>query len=176
MRLINQTLKGAMTDRNHQSHHVETDRSDTQRTNHHLSWFERFARACSTMAGKPAAFFAALAIVLAWMATGPIFGFSDTWQLVINTATTIITFLMVFLIQHSQNRDTMALQIKLADLIIAVRGAKNELATAEDLSERVLTELHKHYSLKAQQTLKHLEARRKAQPKAPAVKVQSPRA
>jgi low affinity Fe/Cu permease len=165
-----------MTHRNHESHHVETDRFDTQRTDHHLSWFERFARSASVMAGKPASFFAALAIVLAWMATGPIFGFSDTWQLVINTGTTIITFLMVFLIQHSQNRDTMALQIKLADLIIAVRGAKNELATAEDLSERELTELHKLYAIKAQQTLKHLEAKRKARPKVPAAEVQPPRA
>jgi low affinity Fe/Cu permease len=161
-------FKSAMSDRNHKSNHAEAD--------HHLSSFERFARACATMAGKPAAFFAALSIVLVWMATGPIFGFSDTWQLVINTGTTIITFLMVFLIQHSQNRDTMALQIKLADLIIAVRGAKNELATAEDLSERELAELHKLYSLKAQQTLKHLEARRKVQPKAPAAEVQNPRA
>jgi low affinity Fe/Cu permease len=131
--------------------------------NGHLSWFERFARATSWLAGKPAAFFAALSIVLGWLATGPIFGFSDTWQLVINTGTTIVTFLMVFLLQHSQNRDTMALQVKLADLIIAVRGAKNELATAEDLSEHELAELHKHYSSKAQQTLKHLEAKRKSQ-------------
>jgi low affinity Fe/Cu permease len=165
-----------MTDRNHQSNHMETDRLLLQGTKKHLGWFERFARSASAMAGKPAAFFAALAIVLMWMATGPIFGFSDTWQLVINTGTTIVTFLMVFLLQHSQNRDTMALQIKLADLIIAVRGAKNELATAEDLSERELTELHKLFALKAQQTLDHLEARRKAQAKAKAPEVQTPRA
>ena len=156
-----------MTDRNHQpSNPVETDRFLPQGKKKHLSLFERFARSASVLAGKPAAFFAALAIVLVWMATGPIFGFSDTWQLVINTSTTIVTFLMVFLLQHSQNRDTLALQIKLADLIIAVRGAKNELATAEDLSDRELAELHKLYALKAQQTLKHLEAKRKAPPKA----------
>ncbi len=95
-----------------------------------------------------------------WLATGPLFGFSDTWQLVINTGTTIVTFLMVFLIQHSQNRDTMALQIKLADLIIAVKGAKNELATAEDLSDRELSELHETYARKAEEALKHLQAKR----------------
>jgi low affinity Fe/Cu permease len=125
-----------------------------------LSGFERFARKASILAGKPSAFFGALVIVLIWLSTGPIFGFSDTWQLVINTGTTIITFLMVFLIQHSQNRDTMALQIKLADLIIAVKGAKNELATAEDLSDRELSELHAHYAHKADQALKHLQAKR----------------
>jgi low affinity Fe/Cu permease len=130
-------------------------------TNGHLNAFERFARHASMLAGKPIAFFAALSVVIVWLATGPIFGFSDTWQLVINTGTTIITFLMVFLLQHSQNRDTMALQIKLADLIIAVKGAKNELATAEDLSEHQLAELHEHYARKAQQTLKHLQARRR---------------
>jgi low affinity Fe/Cu permease len=126
----------------------------------HLNAFERLSRSASILAGKPAAFFAALALVLAWLATGPIFGFSDTWQLVINTGTTIITFLMVFLIQHSQNRDTMALQIKLADLIIAVKGAKNELATAEDLSDRELFELHETYARKAAEALKHLQAKR----------------
>jgi low affinity Fe/Cu permease len=127
----------------------------------HLSWFERFARGASMLAGKPAAFFSALAIVVAWLATGPIFGFTDTWQLIINTGTTIVTFLMVFLLQHTQNRDTLALQVKLADLIIAVKGAKNELATAEDLSERELADLHADYARKAQQTLERLEAKRR---------------
>ena len=126
----------------------------------HLNAFERLSRNASILAGKPAAFFAAVALVLAWLATGPLFGFSDTWQLVINTGTTIVTFLMVFLIQHSQNRDTMALQIKLADLIIAVKGAKNELATAEDLSDRELFELHESYARKAEEALKHLQAKR----------------
>lgn len=130
-------------------------------SNSHLSLFERFARKASMLAGKPAAFFSALAIIVAWLMSGPIFGFSDTWQLVINTGTTIITFLMVFLLQHSQNRDTLALQIKLADLIIAVKGAKNELATAEDLSEKELADLHTSYARKAQQTLEHLEAKRR---------------
>ena len=146
---------------NFQSNHIETDRFHPQSRSSRLSWFERFARQASMLAGKPVAFFAALTIVLVWLATGPIFGFSDTWQFVINTGTTIVTFLMVFLLQHSQNRDTMALQIKLADLIIAVKGAKNELATAEDLSERELSDLHAHYAHKAEQTLKRLEARRR---------------
>ena len=126
----------------------------------HLSLFERFARKASMLAGKPAAFFSALTIIAIWLATGPIFGFSDTWQLIINTGTTIITFLMVFLLQHSQNRDTLALQVKLADLIIAVKGANNKLATAEDLSEKELAELHASYAHKAQQTLERLEAKR----------------
>ena len=81
-------------------------------------------------------------MVLAWAVSGPFFGFSDTWQLVINTSTTIITFLMVFLIQNTQNRDTMALQLKLSELIIAMHGAKNHMATAEDLSEEDLERLH----------------------------------
>src|SRR5262249_5303234 len=103
-----------------------------------LPFFERFARGVATLAGRPSSFLAALALVLIWVATGPIFHFSDTWQLVINTGTTIVTFLMVFLIQQSQNRDTMALQIKLAELIIVIKGAHNSLATAEDLSEQEL--------------------------------------
>jgi low affinity Fe/Cu permease len=127
-----------------------------------LDWFEQFARGASLMAGKSAAFFAALSIVIVWLATGPIFGFSDTWQLIINTGTTIVTFLMVFLLQHSQNRDTMALQLKLADLIIAIKGADNKLATAEDLSERELSALHAEYARKAEQTLKKLEAKRRS--------------
>ena len=140
----------------------QSDRFQASGKNGNLGWFERFARAASVTAGKPAAFFAAVAIVLAWVATGPLFDYSDTWQLVINTGTTIVTFLMVFLLQHSQNRDTVALQIKLAELIIAVKGANNELATAEDLSEHELAELHDRYARRAEQTLKQLHARQKA--------------
>jgi low affinity Fe/Cu permease len=140
------------------------DIDDSSSPKKHLSWFERFARSASSLAGKPAAFFSALSIVVVWLATGPIFGFSDTWQLIINTGTTIITFLMVFLLQHSQNRDTLALQVKLADLIIAMKGADNKLATAEDLSEKELADLHASYSRRAQQTLEQLEAKRKDNP------------
>src|SRR5215813_4567092 len=110
------------------------------------SWFTRFAKFTARWSGRPVTFVLAVIVIIVWLLTGPIFGFSDTWQLIINTGTTIITFLMVFLLQHSQNRDTLALQVKLADLIIAVRGANNKLATAEDLSEKELAELHQSYA------------------------------
>ena len=97
------------------------------------TWFESFASHTSQITGKPAAFLLAFLTVLVWAVTGPLFHYSDTWQLVINTGTTIVTFLMVFLIQNTQNRDTLALQIKLAELIVAVDGAKNSLANAEDM-------------------------------------------
>ena len=100
--------------------------------------FSRFAHETARLSGKPSAFLGATAAVLVWAMTGPMFDFSDTWQLIINTSTTIITFLMVFLIQNTQNRDTMALQIKLSELIIAVKGANNRVAAAEDLSEEEL--------------------------------------
>ena len=130
----------------------------------HLGRFERFARATALLAGRPLTFFAALGVVIVWLVSGPLFHFSDTWQLVINTGTTIITFLMVFLIQQSQNRDAMAVQIKLAELIISVKAAHNTLATAEDLSESELTALHKEYCKKAEHTLRHLEERRGKKP------------
>jgi low affinity Fe/Cu permease len=123
----------------------------------HKEWFSRFAQETARLAGKPVAFIAAVAVVAIWAATGPLFHYSDTWQLVINTSTTIITFLMVFLIQHTQNRDTMALQVKLAELIIAVRGAHNRLATAEDLTEEELEQLHKEYCSKADATRETLD-------------------
>jgi len=94
-----------------------------------------------------------------WALTGPMFGYSDTWQLVINTSTTIVTFLMVFLIQNTQNRDTMALQLKLSELILASE-AENRFAKAEDLSDEELEELHQELSEQAEQTLGTLEERR----------------
>jgi low affinity Fe/Cu permease len=129
-------------------------------------WFERFAHRVAILAGQPLAFCVALAIVIAWSATGPLFHFSDTWQLVINTSTTIVTFLMVFLIQQSQNRDAKAVQVKLAELIIAVKGAHNNLATAEDLSEHDLEALHKAYCKRVDETFEALEARRARRRKA----------
>jgi low affinity Fe/Cu permease len=126
-----------------------------------VNMFERLSHRVAHAMGRPAAFLTALLVVVVWAVSGPVFGFSDTWQLVINTGTTIVTFLMVFLIQQSQNRDTLALQVKLAELIIAAKGAKNHLATAEDLSERELTELHDAYCRLADHTLAHLEARQK---------------
>jgi low affinity Fe/Cu permease len=122
--------------------------------------FSRLASRTAHLAGKPVTFLIAVAVVLGWAISGPFFGFSDTWQLVINTSTTIVTFLMVFLIQNTQNRDTLALQLKLAELIIAMRGAKDDLATAEDLSEEDLESLHETYRNRADETLGHLEQRR----------------
>jgi len=123
-------------------------------------WFGALAHETSRWAGKPATFIVCVVLVLIWGATGPLFDYSDTWQLVINTSTTIVTFLMVFLIQNTQNRDTMALQVKLAELIRAMSGAKNKLATAEDMTEKELEELHKEYCALAETTLGHLETRR----------------
>src|SRR5947209_2633773 len=95
-------------------------------------WFSRFANATARAAGHPISFTVSVLVILVWATTGPLFGFSDTWQLVINTATTIITFLMVFLIQDTQNRDAMAIQVKLDELIRAVEGAHNQLINLED--------------------------------------------
>jgi len=131
-------------------------------TNHHGEWFSRFAHETARLTGKPAAFIVATASIVIWAVTGPLFNYSDTWQLVINTSTTIVTFLMVFLIQNTQNRDTLALQVKLSELIIAVRGAHNRLATAEDLTEEELERLHKEYCSKADSTMETLEQLRAA--------------
>jgi len=111
--------------------------------------------------GKPVVFLAAVLIVVVWAATGPIFRYSDTWQLVINTGTTIVTFLMVFLIQNTQNRDALAVQVKLADLIIAVEGAHNKLANCEEMSEDELETLHESYRQQASIAERELESRRK---------------
>lgn len=107
--------------------------------------FDRFARAGARISGKPLAFNMALVVILLWMITGPLFGYSDTWQLIINTATTIVTFLMVFLIQHTQNRDTEALQVKLDELIRVIEGANNELLDLEEIEEDELDRLRKQY-------------------------------
>ena len=125
-------------------------------------WFTWFAHSIARWSGKPATFLIALALIVFWAVTGPLFGFSDTWQLVVNTATTIVTFLMVFLIQNTQNRDTMALQIKLAEVIIAMRGTQNNMAMAEDLSDADLEALHEEYRKRAEQAEASLEKRRSA--------------
>jgi low affinity Fe/Cu permease len=112
---------------------------------HKSSIFTRFARKTSAIAGRPLTFILAVAIILVWAATGPLFGFSDTWQLVINTGTTIITFLMVFLIQNTQNRDTEALQIKLDELIRAMKEARNEVLDLEEMDEKELDKIREEY-------------------------------
>jgi len=108
--------------------------------------FSRFASAASHWAGSPLAFAAAAAVVVIWAVAGPFFGFSDVWQLTINTGTTIVTFLMVFLIQNSQNRDTKALQIKMDELIRATTGASNTLIDLESMTEAEIDHLHRRYS------------------------------
>ncbi|HTO08812.1 MAG TPA: low affinity iron permease family protein [Myxococcota bacterium] len=109
------------------------------------SWFARLAKATSHATGRPASFVLACAIVLTWAATGPLFQWSDTWQLIINTGTTIATFLMVFLIQNTQNRDTESLQIKLDELIRVTEGAHNALLDLEELEEREFDEVRSTY-------------------------------
>jgi low affinity Fe/Cu permease len=109
------------------------------------SWFINFARGTANMAGKPETFVLALVIVFIWVATGPAFDYSDTWQLIINTGTTIVTFLMVFLIQNTQNRDTQALQLKLDELIRATKGARNLLLDLEQMDDAQIEQLRAVY-------------------------------
>jgi len=105
-------------------------------------WFDHLATRTATVAGSAWAFGTAVLVVLLWATTGPLFGFSDTWQLVINTGTTILTFLIVFLIQHTQNKESRAVQLKLNELIASTEGASNRLISIEDFSEEDLEELH----------------------------------
>ncbi|MGC1466184.1 MAG: low affinity iron permease family protein [Pseudolabrys sp.] len=127
--------------------------------------FSHFAQATAFYTGQPSCFLLAVAVVIAWVVTGPIFDYSDTWQLVINTGTTIVTFLMVFLIQNTQNRDTLALQLKLSELVLAMKGAENKFASIEDLSDEALEELHDECRERAEFMLGHLERRKGAKPK-----------
>lgn len=117
--------------------------------------FDHFAKMATRWTGSSWAFSLALALVLGWALSGPIFDYSETWQLVINTGTTIITFLMVFLIQQSQNKDSQAVHLKLDELILATKRASNSLVDAEDLDEEELRRLAKHYSAMAS----HLQGR-----------------
>jgi low affinity Fe/Cu permease len=120
------------------------------------SWFTSFAKWTARATGQPAAFMIAVLIIFVWAITGPIFHFSDTWQLVINTGTTIVTFLMVFLIQNTQNRDSEAIQVKLDELIRTTKGAHNALLDLEELDERELNRIRKSYENLAQLARKNL--------------------
>ena len=108
--------------------------------------FEHFSRVITQFTGSTAAFGLALGTIVGWALLGPVFHYSDTWQLVINTGTTIVTFLMVFLIQRSQNKDSLAVQLKLNELVSAVKGASNRLIDVEELGEEELRVLHQHYA------------------------------
>jgi low affinity Fe/Cu permease len=111
----------------------------------HAGLFTQFANWTASASGRPQTFVLACLIILAWAATGPLFGYSDTWQLVINTGTTIVTFLMVFLIQNTQNRDSRAMQLKLDELIRATEGAHNAVLDLEELAEADLNRIRKLY-------------------------------
>lgn len=140
--------------------------------------FAKFAQATALWTGHPAAFLLAVAVVIVWVITGPVFNYSDSWQLVINTGTTIVTFLMVFLIQNTQNRDTLAIQLKLSELVLAMKGAKNKFAAIEDLSDEELAKLHDEFRARAEMTLHHLNSRRSAgrhKPRAAAHRAKSDR-
>jgi low affinity Fe/Cu permease len=122
------------------------------------SWFTRFAKWTARVSGRPVTFIIAVLVILAWVITGPIFRFSDTWQLVINTGTTIVTFLMVFLIQNTQNRDAEATQIKLDELIRAVKGAHNALLDLEELEDEELDRMREYYERIAERARGHLRS------------------
>src|ERR1044071_9628873 len=111
----------------------------------HRFLFSSFSKAVARGTGHPIAFWAACSVILVWLGTGPIFGYSDTWQLVINTGTTIVTFLMVFLIQNTQNRDSEAIQVKLDELIRAMTGAHNALLDLEELTQEDLDKIRTRY-------------------------------
>lgn len=121
------------------------------------TFYSSFAKSASRWCGRPRTFALAIGIIVAWLLTGPLFGFSDTWQLIINTGTTIITFLMVFLIQNTQNRDTEAIQIKLDELIRATRGAHNALLDLEELEEETLEAFRQRYQGLARTAREELE-------------------
>ena len=120
-------------------------------------WYSKFAKAASHFCGRPRVFTLAVGVIVVWILTGPLFDFSDTWQLVINTGTTIITFLMVFLIQNTQNRDTEAIQVKLDELIRATQGAHNALLDLEELEEERLDAFRAKYRLLAGDARRQLE-------------------
>jgi low affinity Fe/Cu permease len=124
------------------------------------SWFTRFAKWTAHASGRPPTFMLACVVIVIWAASGPVFQFSDTWQLVINTGTTIVTFLMVFLIQNTQNRDSEATQVKLDEIIRAIGRAKNELLDLEELEEEELDHIRAEYQAIAQKARGDLRKKR----------------
>jgi low affinity Fe/Cu permease len=142
------TREKARRDHDHQEHHVVSE------------LFSKFAQATSRITGKPVSFLVAVVVVIVWAATGPIFLYSDTWQLVINTGTTIVTFLMVFMIQNTQNRESMAVQLKLSELVLAMHGARNRMASIEDLSDEELEKLHIECEARSSATHEVLQKRK----------------
>jgi low affinity Fe/Cu permease len=116
-----------------------------QKTDNFGGFLERFSYQATKATGTSLAFMLAVAVVIIWIITGPLFGYSDTWQLVINTGTTIVTFLMVFLIQRAQNKDALAIHLKLNEIVAAMEGASNRLIDVEDLSEAEIIALRKYY-------------------------------
>jgi low affinity Fe/Cu permease len=131
--------------RSEKSDSVNNDRAEQRRPSPSHDFFRRFAHKTSSGVGSPWAFALAMTTIVVWAATGPIFHFSDTWQLVINTGTTIVTFLMVFLIQNTQNRDALAIHLKLDELICALKGARNKLVDIEELSDEELENLRREF-------------------------------
>lgn len=132
-----------------------------QKSKPQKSFFIRFANATSTLAGRPATFILMASLVIVWAVCGPVFDFSETWQLVINTSTTIITFLMVFVIQNTQNREGYAVQLKLDEIIRAIEGAHNELLDIEELDEDHLCRMRDRYeqlASKARERIKQKSA------------------
>jgi low affinity Fe/Cu permease len=129
---------------------------------HQDSWFHRFSCKAATSVGSHSAFLVALGVVVGWAVTGPLFHFSDTWQLVINTGTTIVTFLMVFLIQSTQNRDTRAVHLKLDELIRSQRRARNVFADLENASEEELEEFAREFKALHEKGLSDVSATREA--------------
>jgi len=123
----------------------EVQKMKSKSARNRTTWFSRFAKWVSRATGHPLAFLTAVGIIVLWLITGPMFAFSDTWQLVINTATTIITFLMVFIIQNTQMRDTAAMQVKLDELVRATKGAHNSLLDLEELDMEILEQFQRRY-------------------------------
>ncbi len=144
--------------------------TDAGNGDHKKKWFTAFAQGTSSWTGSPAAFVLAFGIIVVWAITGPIFGYSDTWQLVINTGTTIVTFLMVFLIQNSQNRDSKLIQLKLDELIRAVETAETALINMDEMTEEELQEVQDNFSKVAAEAKEEIEDIHEKRPRKTAVK------